>query len=113
MNLAGGARGGAAGGGARDVAQIRALCTHCCQRDASAYVVGTAWAAKHDFVRSLGADEVIDYTAVGIAAATGDIDIVVTRQRVESLAGAAASRLDAASSDPKAGRFLSSAADRH
>jgi NADPH:quinone reductase-like Zn-dependent oxidoreductase len=42
-----------------------------------AYVIGTARAAKHDFVRSLGADEVIDYTAVDIATATGDIDIVV------------------------------------
>jgi NADPH:quinone reductase-like Zn-dependent oxidoreductase len=28
-----------------------------------AYVIGTARAAKHDFVRALGADEVIDYTS--------------------------------------------------
>ena len=26
-----------------------------------AYVIGTASAAKHDFLRELGADEVIDY----------------------------------------------------
>ena len=42
-----------------------------------AHVVGTARAAKHDFLRELGADEVIDYTAVDVAAATGDIDVVV------------------------------------
>ncbi|MEU7895111.1 NADP-dependent oxidoreductase [Nonomuraea sp. NPDC049152] len=42
-----------------------------------AYVVGTARSAKHDFVRGLGADEVIDYTQVDFAAATGDIDVVI------------------------------------
>lgn len=42
-----------------------------------AYVVGTARAAKHDFVRGLGADEVVDYTAVDLADAVGDIDVVV------------------------------------
>lgn len=42
-----------------------------------AYVIGTAREVKHDFVRGLGADEVIDYTAVDLAAATGDIDVVV------------------------------------
>ncbi|MCA1655624.1 MAG: NADP-dependent oxidoreductase [Pseudonocardiaceae bacterium] len=42
-----------------------------------AYVIGTASAAKHDLVRGLGADEVIDYTKEDFTAATGDLDVVV------------------------------------
>jgi NADPH:quinone reductase-like Zn-dependent oxidoreductase/predicted SnoaL-like aldol condensation-catalyzing enzyme len=42
-----------------------------------AYVIGTASAAKHDFVRSLGADEVVDYHAVDVAEAVSDIDVVL------------------------------------
>ncbi len=42
-----------------------------------AYVVGTARAAKHEFVRGLGADEVIDYTEADFGVATGDIDVVI------------------------------------
>ncbi|PXX61744.1 NADPH:quinone reductase-like Zn-dependent oxidoreductase [Nocardia tenerifensis] len=42
-----------------------------------AYVIGTASAAKHAFVRDLGADEVVDYTAVDIADAVGDIDVAI------------------------------------
>ncbi|MEJ3746926.1 NADP-dependent oxidoreductase [Actinomycetes bacterium KLBMP 9797] len=42
-----------------------------------AYVIGTASAAKHDFVRSLGADEVIDYHTVDIAKTVTDIDVVL------------------------------------
>ncbi|NED93125.1 NADP-dependent oxidoreductase [Streptomyces sp. SID11233] len=42
-----------------------------------AYVIGTASAAKHDFVRSLGADEVIDYRTTDFAEATHDIDMVL------------------------------------
>ncbi|MGW2342847.1 NADP-dependent oxidoreductase [Streptomyces sp. NPDC001661] len=42
-----------------------------------AYVIGTASAAKHEFVRGLGADEVIDYRTADFAAETGDIDIVL------------------------------------
>jgi NADPH:quinone reductase-like Zn-dependent oxidoreductase len=41
-----------------------------------AYVIGTARAAKHDFVRGLGADEVIDYTKVDPRAVVGDLDVV-------------------------------------
>ncbi|MEU9098779.1 NADP-dependent oxidoreductase [Streptomyces sp. NPDC048361] len=41
-----------------------------------AYVIGTASAAKHDFVRGLGADEVIDYTAVDFTEAVRDVDAV-------------------------------------
>lgn len=42
-----------------------------------AYVIGTASAAKHAFVRGLGADEVIDYRTADVAAETGDIDVVL------------------------------------
>ncbi|REK89091.1 NADP-dependent oxidoreductase [Streptomyces inhibens] len=42
-----------------------------------AYVIGTARQAKHDFLRGLGADELIDYTQQDFAAAVRDVDIVV------------------------------------
>ncbi|MFC4887598.1 NADP-dependent oxidoreductase [Streptomyces beijiangensis] len=42
-----------------------------------AYVIGTARAAKHDFVRALGADEVVDYTQTPFEDAVSDIDIVL------------------------------------
>lgn len=42
-----------------------------------AYVIGTARRVKHQFLRELGADEVIDYTATDVARATGDLDLVV------------------------------------
>jgi NADPH:quinone reductase-like Zn-dependent oxidoreductase len=42
-----------------------------------AYVIGTASAAKHDFLQSLGADEVIDYHTVDFAEALTDIDVVL------------------------------------
>ncbi|QNS08456.1 NADP-dependent oxidoreductase [Streptomyces xanthii] len=42
-----------------------------------AYVIGTASAAKHDFVRSLGADEMIDYRAVDFRDAVKDVDMVL------------------------------------
>jgi NADPH:quinone reductase-like Zn-dependent oxidoreductase len=42
-----------------------------------AYVVATASAGKHDFVRDIGADEVIDYQAVDFATAVGDLDLVL------------------------------------
>nr|WP_285790983.1 NADP-dependent oxidoreductase [Micromonospora sp. NBRC 101691] len=42
-----------------------------------AHVVGTARAAKHAFVRGLGADEVVDYTRVDFASTVGDVDIVI------------------------------------
>lgn len=41
-----------------------------------AYVIGTASAAKHDFVRALGADEVIDYVKVDPVGAVSDLDVV-------------------------------------
>ncbi|MYT73904.1 MULTISPECIES: NADP-dependent oxidoreductase [unclassified Streptomyces] len=42
-----------------------------------AYVIGTASAPKHDFVRSLGADEVIDYRTQDFVAEARDIDVVL------------------------------------
>ncbi|MEV6353994.1 NADP-dependent oxidoreductase [Streptomyces hydrogenans] len=42
-----------------------------------AYVIGTASAAKHEFVRSLGADEVIDYRTTDFRDAVQDVDMVL------------------------------------
>ncbi|MCX4824687.1 NADP-dependent oxidoreductase [Streptomyces sp. NBC_01142] len=42
-----------------------------------AYVIGTASASKHDFVRGLGADEVIDYRQTDFVTAARDIDVVL------------------------------------
>ncbi|CAL9345492.1 2-haloacrylate reductase [Streptomyces sp. enrichment culture] len=42
-----------------------------------AYVIGTASAPKHDFVRSLGADEVIDYRTTDFRDAVRDVDMVL------------------------------------
>jgi NADPH:quinone reductase-like Zn-dependent oxidoreductase len=42
-----------------------------------AHVIATASAAKHDFVRGLGADEVIDYGTVDFAEAAKDMDVVL------------------------------------
>ncbi|MGW3020842.1 NADP-dependent oxidoreductase [Streptomyces longwoodensis] len=42
-----------------------------------AYVIGTASAAKHDFVRGLGADEVVDYRETDVTEAVKDVDVVL------------------------------------
>ncbi|MFF4534090.1 NADP-dependent oxidoreductase [Streptomyces sp. NPDC001407] len=42
-----------------------------------AYVIGTASAAKHDFLRGLGADELIDYREQDFAEAVHDVDVVL------------------------------------
>lgn len=42
-----------------------------------AYVIGTASAGKHEFLRSLGADELIDYRETDFADAVKDVDVVL------------------------------------
>jgi NADPH:quinone reductase-like Zn-dependent oxidoreductase len=42
-----------------------------------AYVMGTARRDKHDFLRDLGADELIDYTTTDFAAKARDLDVVL------------------------------------
>lgn len=42
-----------------------------------AYVIGTASAAKHELVRELGADEMIDYRAADFADVVSDLDVVL------------------------------------
>ncbi|MER7660213.1 NADP-dependent oxidoreductase [Streptomyces sp. NPDC096193] len=42
-----------------------------------AHVIGTAREAKHDWLRSLGADELVDYTAVRFEDAVKDVDVVI------------------------------------
>lgn len=42
-----------------------------------AYVIGTASSAKHDFLRELGADELIDYRETDFTEAVRDVDVVL------------------------------------
>ncbi|MFE3496262.1 NADP-dependent oxidoreductase [Streptomyces sp. NPDC059175] len=42
-----------------------------------AYVIGTASAGKHDFLRELGADELIDYRVVDFTEQVRDVDVVL------------------------------------
>ncbi|MDI9835662.1 NADP-dependent oxidoreductase [Streptomyces sp. KAU_LT] len=42
-----------------------------------AYVIGTASAAKHGFLREIGADEAIDYRETDFAEAVKDVDVVL------------------------------------
>ncbi|MGW1610638.1 NADP-dependent oxidoreductase [Streptomyces sp. NPDC002285] len=42
-----------------------------------AYVIGTASAGKHEFLRGLGADELIDYRETDFAEAAKDVDVVL------------------------------------
>ncbi len=42
-----------------------------------AYVIGTASAGNHDFLRELGVDEPIDYRTTDFAAAVRDVDVVL------------------------------------
>ncbi|MFD9733773.1 NADP-dependent oxidoreductase [Umezawaea sp. NPDC059074] len=42
-----------------------------------AYVIGTASAGKHEFLKSIGADEVVDYTAVRFEDVVSDVDVVI------------------------------------
>lgn len=42
-----------------------------------AHVIGTASAGKHEFLRSLGADEAVDYRETDFAEAVKDVDVVL------------------------------------
>ncbi|SEE25199.1 NADPH:quinone reductase [Amycolatopsis lurida] len=42
-----------------------------------AYVIGTASAAKHEFLRGLGADELVDYRTTDFAKEVRDVDVVL------------------------------------
>ncbi|MGI5273803.1 NADP-dependent oxidoreductase [Nonomuraea sp. CA-218870] len=42
-----------------------------------AHVIGTASAGKHEFLRRLGADELVDYRAVDFAETVRDVDVVL------------------------------------
>jgi NADPH:quinone reductase-like Zn-dependent oxidoreductase len=42
-----------------------------------AHVIGTASAAKHDYLRELGVDEPVDYTAGPLAEAVSEVDVVL------------------------------------
>ncbi len=42
-----------------------------------AYVIGTASAGKHDFLRGIGVDEAIDYRETDFAEAVKDVDVVL------------------------------------
>ncbi|MEU6563431.1 NADP-dependent oxidoreductase [Nocardia nova] len=53
-----------------------------------AYVIGTASAAKHPFVRALGADEVVDYTTTDVTTAIRDVDVVIQMFGGETALGA-------------------------
>jgi NADPH:quinone reductase-like Zn-dependent oxidoreductase len=46
-------------------------------KELGAYVIGTAREAKHAWLRGLGADEVIDYTAVDFRDAVAPVDVVL------------------------------------
>ncbi|MCK9895789.1 NADP-dependent oxidoreductase [Frankia sp. AgB32] len=46
-------------------------------RSLGAHVIGTASAPKHDLLRQLGADELIDYRTQDFDRETGDIDVVL------------------------------------
>ncbi|MFJ4466574.1 NADP-dependent oxidoreductase [Streptomyces sp. NPDC089424] len=42
-----------------------------------AYVIGTASAGKHDFLREIGVDEPVDYRTTDFEEAVGDVDVVL------------------------------------
>jgi NADPH:quinone reductase-like Zn-dependent oxidoreductase len=50
-----------------------------------AYVIATASAANHDFVRRLGADEVIDYHTTDVVTAAREVDVVLDPLGLDNL----------------------------
>ncbi|MGW6014645.1 NADP-dependent oxidoreductase [Streptomyces sp. NPDC055210] len=46
-------------------------------KERGAYVIGTASSGKHEFLRGLGADELVDYRETDFAEAVRDVDVVL------------------------------------
>ncbi|MFV2120972.1 NADP-dependent oxidoreductase [Streptomyces sp. Act-28] len=46
-------------------------------KERGAHVIGTASSGKHDFLRGLGADELVDYRETDFAEAVRDVDVVL------------------------------------
>ena len=59
-----------------------------------AYVLGTARAAKHEFLSELGVDEAIDYTSEAVEDSIRDVDVVLDLVGDESGRGALATLRD-------------------
>jgi NADPH:quinone reductase-like Zn-dependent oxidoreductase len=59
-----------------------------------AYVIGTSSWPKHDFLREIGVDEAIDYTAAPVEEQVGDIDVVLDLVGNETSPGAIAALRD-------------------
>jgi NADPH:quinone reductase-like Zn-dependent oxidoreductase len=53
-----------------------------------AYVIGTASAAKHDFLRSIGVDEAIDYHSADFTEVVSDVDVVLDSVSIDPVARA-------------------------
>jgi NADPH:quinone reductase-like Zn-dependent oxidoreductase len=77
---------GAAGGVGHLAVQIA--------KSRGAYVIGTARAAKHEFLEALGVDEAIDYTSETVEDRVRDLDVVVDLVGDESTQGAIATLRD-------------------
>jgi NADPH:quinone reductase-like Zn-dependent oxidoreductase len=77
---------GAAGGVGHLAVQIA--------KSRGAHVIGTARAAKHDFLAKLGVDEAIDYTSETVEDSVGDVDVVLDLVGDESTRGAFATLRD-------------------
>jgi NADPH:quinone reductase-like Zn-dependent oxidoreductase len=77
---------GAAGGVGHLAVQI--------SKSRGAYVIGTARAAKHEFLEALGVDEAIDYTSETVEDRVRDVDVVVDLVGDESTQGAIATLRD-------------------
>ena len=71
---------GAAGGVGHLAVQIA--------KSRGAHVIGTARAAKHDFLAALGVDEAVDYTSETVEDSVGDVDVVLDLVGDESTRGA-------------------------
>jgi len=76
-----------------------------------AHVIGTASGAKHGFVTSLGADEVVDYTTDDVADRARDVDVLLDTIGAETGAGALRALRDGGLCVTLAGASLGSLAE--